>query len=378
MKRIVFLSSMALDANVSLIRQLRSFYDVYYIILANDGTERLGNIRPSGDIDRADTLEGMSKLAVFIELDKTYVVKKVSKYSPRRIKIEIAIHNVVRELKPDVIVTDSPRLDFLFDRFLYRKKVVSLIHDPFLHSGETTLIRRLGNALLLRFARRYVLFNETQKEKFVRHHGLNCNDVYCTFLSQYEFLTLYDDNGLPPATNDKLNVLFFGRISPYKGIKYLLDGTVKFIRLYGKNIKLVIAGGGQFDFSEYEDIPEVHIINRFIQTNELVRLIKQSDIVVCPYIDATQSGVVMSAYALKKPVLATTVGGLPEMLNNGETGLLIPPKDSNAICESFLKLLQNPGLLREYTDNIVRIYYGSGNKSWEKAAERLRECIDSL
>ena len=77
-----------------------------------------------------------------------------------------------------------------------------------------------------------------------------------------------------------------------------------------------MAGGGKFHFdvSEYEALDYIGIRNRFIPDDEMVALIKNCAFMVCPYTDATQSGVIMSAFAFNKPVIATDVGGLPEMV----------------------------------------------------------------
>ena len=63
---------------------------------------------------------------------------------------------------------------------------------------------------------------------------------------------------------------------------------------------------------------------------------------VCPYIDATQSGVVMSAFALNKPVVATKVGALPTMVKNGQYGTIVPPKDVATLASAINTLIENP------------------------------------
>ena len=78
---------------------------------------------------------------------------------------------------------------------------------------------------------------------------------------------------------------------------------------------------GFFSLNGFEDFLTGRILAAF--PDELSALIQESSFVVCPYKDATQSGVVMSAYALKKPVIATRVGGLVEMVEDKKTGLLV-------------------------------------------------------
>ena len=91
------------------------------------------------------------------------------------------------------------------------------------------------------------------------------------------------------------------------------------------SLKLVVAGKGEyyFDKSAYDKLDYIQFVNRFIPDIELANLIANSIFVVVPYTEATQSGVIMSAYAFAKPVIATNVGGLPEMVGNDEFGKII-------------------------------------------------------
>jgi glycosyltransferase involved in cell wall biosynthesis len=64
-------------------------------------------------------------------------------------------------------------------------------------------------------------------------------------------------------------------------------------------------------------------------------------------VEATQSGVVPIAYAHAKPVVATRVGSLPECVDDGRTGLLVPPRDEHALAKALIRLLQDDELRRE-------------------------------
>ena len=62
---------------------------------------------------------------------------------------------------------------------------------------------------------------------------------------------------------------------------------------------------------------------------------------VCPYIEASQSGVLAIANAFGKPVVATNVGGIPEIVEHGKTGLLVPPCDARSLADAIVALLQD-------------------------------------
>jgi glycosyltransferase involved in cell wall biosynthesis len=144
------------------------------------------------------------------------------------------------------------------------------------------------------------------------------------------------------------------------------------------NIDIIIAGKGTFYFdkSKYENNPQYHFINRFITNEELASLILNSTAIVCPYIDATQSGVIMSAFALNKPVIATNVGALPEMMENERHGFLVPPKNSQALKEAILQILQ-PGISQQMSKNIEKDY-STGKHSWNNIAKKILESYQQI
>lgn len=98
-------------------------------------------------------------------------------------------------------------------------------------------------------------------------------------------------------------------------------------------------------------------------------LFNDCDISVCPYIDATQSGVINTSYSLSKPVVATNVGGLPEMVVDGKTGILVPPKNSQILAEAIVELLKDEKKLEMMQEYIENVYYAS-SKSWQEIANK--------
>jgi glycosyltransferase involved in cell wall biosynthesis len=79
---------------------------------------------------------------------------------------------------------------------------------------------------------------------------------------------------------------------------------------------------------------------------------QQASLVVCPYIDASQSGVVLTAYAFNKPVVATNVGGIPEYIEDGVTGKIVPLKNPEALADAIIDLLSNADLRNQMSETI--------------------------
>jgi glycosyltransferase involved in cell wall biosynthesis len=143
-------------------------------------------------------------------------------------------------------------------------------------------------------------------------------------------------------------VLFFGRIWKYKGLDHLIRAQPR-ITAAVPDAKIVIAGEGD-DFEPYRrlmDRPDRFIVhNRYISGPERDELFRQASVVVLPYIEATQSGVVPLAYAFGKPVVASNTGALSEAVDDGITGRLVPPANHSALATAVIELLRNPALRR--------------------------------
>jgi glycosyltransferase involved in cell wall biosynthesis len=146
--------------------------------------------------------------------------------------------------------------------------------------------------------------------------------------------------------DDGKTILFFGRIWPYKGLDFLIRAE-PWIAAQSQDYKIIIAGEGE-DFGRYHQMmvnPErFEVINRHIPEPEANLLFRRASVVVLPYIEASQSGVIPVAYTYGKPVVASNVGGLPEMIEDGVTGLLVPPRDDQKLAAAIVKLLKDKAL----------------------------------
>jgi glycosyltransferase involved in cell wall biosynthesis len=150
-------------------------------------------------------------------------------------------------------------------------------------------------------------------------------------------------------------VLYFGAVRPYKGLKWLVDASPEII----KNVpgcRIFCVGDywdGPAEFENQakslgvlfdENHPEaggVKIVSGYIANEEVGKYFEATDIVVLPYESATQSGIVQIAYGFKKPCIVTNVGGLPEVVLDGKTGYVIPPKNSKAIAEKTIEFFND-------------------------------------
>lgn len=156
-----------------------------------------------------------------------------------------------------------------------------------------------------------------------------------------------------PMRNTEDSILFFGRIWPYKGLEYLIRAE-PLISAQRPNAKIIIAGEGE-DFAPYQQMmvnPDRFVVhNHFIPDSQIPGFFQQADLVVLPYIEASQSGVIATAYSFAKPVIASAVGGLCEQVDHGQTGLLIPPADAQQLADAILTLLEDRPLRQQLGRN---------------------------
>ena len=178
---------------------------------------------------------------------------------------------------------------------------------------------------------------------------------------------------IPPG--DKL-LLFFGFVRPYKGLKYMLEAMPGIIKDQ-KDIRLYVVGSFGQDKDEYLEMigrlgisENVSIFDGYAGDDQVEKYFAACDLVVCPYVSATQSGIVQIAYGFEKPVLATDVGGLPDVVIDKRTGYLIKAGDADAISDAVIDYYDNDRE-KEFAANVKE---ENRRFSWDV----MRENIDKL
>jgi len=169
--------------------------------------------------------------------------------------------------------------------------------------------------------------------------------------------------------------LFFGFIREYKGLRTLLD-SMPAIKSSLPECRLMIVGDFPSDKNraEYEALMEkngcresVLLVDGYVPDDEVEKYFAACDLVVLPYDSATQSGIAQIAYGFEKPVVATDVGGLGEVVLEGETGYLVPPKDPEKLAGAIIKFFAEG---KNFTENIRREAH---KYSWGRMADIIED-----
>ena len=214
-------------------------------------------------------------------------------------------------------------------------RVVFLCHNvlPHEHSRLDAALVRLG----LGAADAYLVQSATDRERIAalfphRPHVLTPHPAY-TFFARGAI-----DRAQARATLGVEGpvVLFFGLIRAYKGLDVLLRALAH--ARTRVPITLLVAGEFYEDRRPYEDLVRqlglqdaVRIHDRYIPNEEVEAFFRAADLVVLPYRSATQSGIAQIALGFEIPVVVTRVGGLPEVVREGETGFTVPAEDPAAL-----------------------------------------------
>jgi glycosyltransferase involved in cell wall biosynthesis len=253
---------------------------------------------------------------------------------------------------------------------LRKKKLVFTIHDIRPHSGDIT---RFGIAkktidYLCRSKYSVIALNKHDYEYCRMHYAIRKSKfVYIPFgvLDVFRYVEPFE---MPTS-----DILFFGRIAGYKGLKYLTCAA-EILRKEGKKISVVIAGSGHIEPELMNKIyeNEILLINKHLSNEELAGLIRNTKYVVCPYTDTTQSGVVMTSFALGKPVIASATGSFKEIIIDGYNGFLFEPKNTNDLAEKIKQALT--GNTPEKMEKRVKEFSESSEEySWERISKKYIE-----
>jgi D-inositol-3-phosphate glycosyltransferase len=175
-------------------------------------------------------------------------------------------------------------------------------------------------------------------------------------------------------------ILFFGRIRPYKGIEYLLDAFRLLLADEKANYRLIVAGEPKKGSEEYlheiqqsvkRDFSQGQVILKiqFIPDEEMEVYLKGGDVLVLPYKEIFQSGVLFLAYSFGLPVVATDVGSFREEIVEGSTGFLCQPGDPAELAK-VLETYFASGLFRNLKVCRPALKeYANANHSWQAVAK---------
>jgi len=264
-----------------------------------------------------------------------------------------------------VIAMESPHL-FLLAPFLRgrRRRVVFGLHDPDFHPGERSMVKVAARFMTI--ASSDGLLTWSHAAEVVLRKKLQSSKMAC-------FSTVHGAYGRPAAqprtldANARVTLGFFGRIQPYKGVGMLLSAFQELSAATVDKYRLVIYGEGELPVDpDPATIGDVELYNRWIADSEVPSLLRGIDIMVLPYLEASQSGVLALALAAGVPSVATPVGGLREQIEDSGAGVVAEAVSPGALADAVQRLAMNPDGYRSLS--AAALNSAAGAYSWERVA----------
>jgi glycosyltransferase involved in cell wall biosynthesis len=283
---------------------------------------------------------------------------------------------LINRFRPDVLHVQETATDLGFWPIIWLARntpLVLTVHDAVAHSGaDAEGLRRSRRKFYMRSLReradRLIVHGERIRNQVLNLTGW-APDRVCSVMHG----ALGDAAGLTVSEPSGATLLFFGRIEAYKGLGILLD-ALDLLRDVPFALRLVIAGQGS-DLQRFRARiaadPRIELIDRFIDAEEVPGLFLRSTIVVLPYLDASQSGVAAIAVSYRRPVIASEVGGLPDVIRQGESGILVPAADPEALAAAIRQVCGDPALLRRMSIGAEAL--AKGELSWQSISRAATE-----
>lgn len=250
---------------------------------------------------------------------------------------------------------------------------VMTVHDPYQHPGLSRIRTGYQDTMQKHFihrADRIIVHGEFLKKQFLKRYRKKTPDTVASLAhGNLAILKHFHDEKKPSLRNKKLKtILFLGDIRPNKGLEYLLKAE-PLLRARYEHYRIVIAGPCQH-FERYrpwiDPQAPIHSDIRYVPNRQLAAYLEEASLVVLPYLSATQTGVIPLAFAYGIPVVATQVGGIPEIVTHGETGWLVPPRDEAALAHAIVELLKNESKRKEMGGRALA--YAEEELSWDRIA----------
>jgi len=231
-------------------------------------------------------------------------------------------------------------------------QVVYTAHDPYPHEFGTARLRKVSR--IYRQVDHIIALTDFTRREIVKHVGISPEKISVIVHGDFNYvLGQYPTNEslvdkVQQEAGDKRVITFLGLIRPYKGLEYFVK-AFQLIKRQRPDTFFLIAGSTRFtDQKQLEELisqhcepKDLYIDLRYLPISDMKAYLSVTDVLIQPYIRASQSGNTVMAYSAGVPVICTDVGGLAEMVEDGRTGYVVPPEDPQAIADAVKRCFEN-------------------------------------
>jgi glycosyltransferase involved in cell wall biosynthesis len=215
------------------------------------------------------------------------------------------------------------------------------------------LYSRIMGRLLVRSASMYITHSESDRKLLVEKYRMGPEKIHVVPMGLYDHYSGMDKAAARQMLGvDGDNVILsFGLIRPYKGIPYLIKAFGELPEATARSSRLLLVGEiwedraaveGAIAACPYRD--RITLVDRYVSDDEVPRYFSAADVVVLPYLRASQSAVAHVAMAFGRPIIVSRVGGLQESMADYAGTYFVPPADPAAIREAIMRIgSERPG-----------------------------------
>jgi glycosyltransferase involved in cell wall biosynthesis len=249
-------------------------------------------------------------------------------------------------------------------------RYVLTVHDAEPHPGEASRLRDLAMRADVARADHVIALTAHVKAALCRRFGTREARISVSSHGAFD----YGAHAPAPRAGAPLRLLFFGRILAYKGLDRLLAARAM-LAAAGTPTELTIAGQG--DLSPHAGaLADARVINRWIGEDEIAAIFSAHDVLVQPYGEASQSGVIAVACAAGMPAVVTPVGGLVEQVQHERSGLVAEAVSAEAIAAAIGRLAHDPALVARLGAGARA--HAADALAWPAIATRLAEVLRAV
>ncbi len=297
------------------------------------------------------------------------------------------LYGLLRREKFDIVHTHTAKAGALGRLAAKISGVPKIVHTPHGHNFYGyfgPFLSRLiviAERFLAKFTDKIIALTELERKDLIKFNVAGGDKVALI----YQGLEFDAPKGDKDSIKRKFNidpgehvVGMVGRLEPVKGPEYFLQAAQE-VLLEFKNTKFLLVGEGSLRTKLEKQARDSGLVDKFIFTGwreDVPDILSIMDVMVLPSLNEAVGIVLVQAQSMGVPVVATNVGGIPEVVKGGETGILVPPADAHSLATAISSLLKDAPK-RASMGEAARTGV-SGKFKAEEMAKKVSELYDDL
>lgn len=304
------------------------------------------------------------------------------------LKALFEIYALIKKIKPAIVHTHTSKAGVLGRIAAKILKVPVIIHQPHglalgeawevLDTPRSPHIRKFLIALekiLAKFTTKFITYTEIEAKEHL-YYGIGKRERFAVIpygLELNKFCSGIDKTVRKSLETRSPIIGSVGRLVMEKGYQYLIE-AIALVRRSFADVKLFIVGGGPLKNELESLVKSLGLVNNveFLGVkNNIQEFLSEIDVFVLPTLYESFGIALIEAQACKVPVVVSNVGSISEVIKDGETGLLVPPRNPEAIAEAVIRLLRD----KELYKRLVEVGFESVRRNYtiEKTMEKIED-----